>query len=638
MEEKQPQIFEFGRCRLEVGSRSLWIGEEFVSVSPKAFDLLLMLADASPNVVHRNEIMERLWPDVIVEDGNINFTISSLRKIPELKEVIKTVPKRGYRLDCENLVIDPVRVKVENADPSILEDNNLKAFDVFKKSGFFAYGSFAGVVLLLATITFLAYHNIRQSDRPEEIKTRTINNISTLAVLPFTGTDPEIEEDQKILMTSEVIDRLGSIGGLNVRPLDAVSRFSSDAVPAEVGKDLSVDAVIKGTWVKVTSGSEIEVELNDIENDTVVWKQKILIADNDSTGIYGDVAFQIASKLMTHLTDQDKTLLGKRYTDDPEAFKLYRKARLRFQRSRPGVFQEILDNYNKAISLDPGFALAYAGLADLFFRQGNSLEGSASMAAYRRAEVFARRALELDGELSEAHTGIGRIHRRLNRNYDQAEKSFRKAIELNPNNVTAYGYLGQLLILKGEAEAALELIKKIELIDPTAHSIIFLNYRGFEAVGDLENGLKTSERLFNLDKQLVYARIFYATFLYYNGHFEKMEEIVNEGMEVHAGFAFVWHRLLASAALKTGDHQLFAKNEEILKVKSAKSTKYLYWLAVLRAEQGRNAEAISALNECFEHHESWMMWMGSEPGFESIKTESEFIEILKKLNLPTDAS
>ncbi|MBX3243669.1 MAG: tetratricopeptide repeat protein [Acidobacteria bacterium] len=636
MPEKKPEIFEFGRCRLEVGSRALWIGEDFVSVSPKAFDLLVLLAERSPNVVNRSEIMERLWPDVIVEEGNINFTISSLRKIPELKKVIKTVPKIGYRLDCESLVVDPVLVEAEEVDSPVLKDDNLNAFHVFKKKSYLAYGSFALVVLLLTTITFLAFQNIYHSDKPEEVTTKTINDISTLAVLPFAGTDPEIEEVQKVLMTSEVIDRLGSIGGLNVRPFDAVSRFSSDAVTADVGKDLSVDAVIKGTWVKASSGYEIDVELNDIAKGTVVWKQKIQVPDIDSTGIYGEVAFQIASKLMTHLTEQNKVLLGKRYTDDPEAFKLYRKARLRFQRSKPGVFQEILDNYNKAISLDPGFALAYAGLADLFFRQGNSLEGAASMAAYRRAEVFARRALELDDELSEAHTGIGRIHRRLNRNYDEAEKSFRKAIELHPNNVTAYGYLGQLLILKGDAPKALELIKKIEQIDPTAHSIIFLSFRGMEAVQDIEIGLKTAERLFILDKQLAYARIFYATFLYYNGDFEKMAEVANEGMEVHKGFAFIWHRLLASSALKTGDQERLRENEDILIDRSSESTKYLYWLAVLRAEQGRRSEAITALNECLEKHEAWMLWMGTEPGFESIRTEPEFIEILKKLNLPTD--
>jgi DNA-binding winged helix-turn-helix (wHTH) protein/TolB-like protein/Tfp pilus assembly protein PilF len=630
MHENKGLIYEFGNYRLDAGTRSLWLRGELVALSPKLFDLLSLLVERSPNIVSRQEILDTVWPETFVEESNINYTVSLLRKALEIKDAVTTVPRRGYRLSVE------VRPVLETA--SLRPSQNGSAPDgSIKVSPFtFRYYWLALPLMLISVLLLVSFGLPFWPNAGPERASLAVRNIRTIAVLPFDNSSATNDEsNHSFLMTSEVITRLGSLGGINVRPYDAVVKFAGRRDPVSAGVSLNVDAVITGEWVANERGAGVEIRLIDVRDGAEVWFERIEIPDPDSTDLHPEVASRIAVVLMKHISDADRQSLGKRYTNDPEAYKFYIRGRARFERSRPGAFEEILDNYNKAISLDPTFALAYAGLADLFFRRGNSLEGDESMAAYRRAEVFARKAAELDPELSQAHTAMGRVHRQINRDFVSAEESFRRAIALNPNNVFAYGYLGQIMILRGDPAEAIKLTHRIAEIDPTAHPVIFLRYRGFEALRDHETGLKYAEEAFFLDKQVAYARIFYAKFLFYNGQYERMAEVAREGLETHSGFAFVWHQLLASAALRTGDTSALSESLAALEKGAESSTKHLYWLAVVMAEQGRTEEVFAALNKCFENHEAWMTWIGSEPGFDNIRNDPRYTELVSKLNLPT---
>ncbi|MBA2380344.1 MAG: tetratricopeptide repeat protein [Blastocatellia bacterium] len=274
------------------------------------------------------------------------------------------------------------------------------------------------------------------------------------------------------------------------------------------------------------------------------------------------------------------------------------------------------------------------GLADLFFRRAiTATDLKETNELSLRAEGFARKALELDPQLSEAHTAMGRAHRALRYDYATAEFSFRRAIELDPNNVQAHGFLGQLYLLRGDHDAALKMADRVAEIDPRAHAVIFLRYRANEAKRDFEQGLKHAEEAFALDKQVHYARIALASFLFYNGQFERMEAVVREGFDDSPGFAFIWHQLLARAALRNGDMRAAAEHIGKLEHGAADSTKYLYRLAVIYAEQGRHEEAFDALERCIDNGEAWAAWMNSEPGFDSIRPDPRFSGLLARMNL-----
>lgn len=628
MSENKGHIYQFGPYRLDGQTQILWNRDSIVSLPPKAVGLLTILVQKYPDVVTRQEILSTIWHDTYVEESNINYTVSQLRKALEIDNAIVTVPRIGYRF---NLAIDAPTdgEDVASTTPDTAEE---KALETAAGSSYrwLVVPLFLAVALFVVSFQFPFWPVAEAENAPVAVR-----NIRTIAVLPIVDRDaPADQSDRASLLTAEVTNRLGALSGISVRPMDAVEKLRDPKDPIVAGNTLGVDAVIAAEWLSADAGNILSVRLIDARDTAEVWKAEINIAAPNDPAMFGEVATAIASGLMKQLTDADRASLGKRYTSDPEAYLLYIRARAIFERSRPGAFEEILDNYNSAVKRDPTFALAYAGLADLFFRRGNVLEGKDSDAAYRRAESFASRAFELDPTLSQAHTAMGRVHRQLNNDLAAAEASFRQALELNPNNVFAYGYLGQILILRGEPNEAIKLTYRIAEIDPTAHPVLFLRFRGFEAMRDYASGLKYGKEAFELDRTMAYSRISYAKFLYYTGDYEKLAEVAREGLTEHKGFTFIWHHLLASAALKQGDSLAFEENFKALETGAVESTKHLYWIAVLYAEQGRIDEAFAALERCHENNEPWMAWMNTEPGFDSIRTDPRFRDILTRRKLP----
>ncbi len=621
------RIYCFGGYRLDAGNRSLWLRDELVAIPPKSLELLVLLVEHAPNVVTREQILERLWPDTFVEEGNINYTVSQLRKALEIDDAIRTVPRRGYRFDHE-ITLEVEAALADNAESSS-EPHPLA------DPGFTPQWRLLALPALIVGVFFVASFELPLwPSSAEPAPPAAVRNIRTIAVLPFSDDSADDRTGvRSYILTSAVISRLSLVAGLNVRPIEAVRRLDAGA-PVPAGISLSADAVISGALIERPGGLVLDLKLIDVRDGQEVWAEQFAAPEPDSLAFHADVATRIASALMLRLTDPELAALGKRYTANSEAYLLYSQGKALFDRPKPGTFELVLEKYNRATFLDPTFALAHAGLADLFFRRAITAKGvEESNALSLRAEGYARKALELDPQLSEAHTAMGRAHRALRYDYAAAELSFRRAIELDPNNVQAHGFLGQLFILRSDHDAALRMADRIAEIDPRAHAVIFLRYRANEAKRDFEQGLKHAEEAFALDKQVHYARIALASFLFYNGQFERMEAVAREGFDESPGFAFIWHQLLARAAIRNGDMRAAAEHIGELEKEAAHSTKYLYRLAVIYAEQGRIDNAFTTLERCVENREAWAAWMNSEPGFDSIRSDPRFSRLLARMNL-----
>lgn len=620
MSNKIGRLYEFEGFRLDAETPCLWRGGELVSVPPKALQILVLLVENQGEIVSREELLEKVWHETFVEEANITYTISLLRKSLGDKKFVQTVTKRGYRFTAEVRQIreNPLTEMKENK----AETKSKRRF-IFVSAAIFC-------LILLTGFAYFAWqktdsHNIPVANR----------NIKILAVLPFKNLNKDEEGNALSLgLTDSLISRLGSLKRWIIRPFSAVEKFDNGKKDSiEFGKEIKCDAVLVGTFQTIENRLHVNVLLLDVRDGTQIWTANFDETELDIFQLQNNLSTQVAGSLLEKLTDSDEELLGKKHTENEEAYRAYLRGRTIFERRVEGAFQQILDEYQKAVSLDPTFALAYTGLADLFSRRGNALTGAESQNAYKKAKSYAQKAMELDGDLAEAHTSLARIKRIADWDWEDAEKEFKKAIELDPNNAAALAWYAQLLSILGRHDEALAMINQAIEIDPISPSVIGILYPVIEGRGEFEEGLRLAEEAYLFDKENTNSRRSYATFLYHAGKYEKVIELVNESQAKTKNINHIWLSLLAASHQKIGETEKADEYLKQMKEESTQNTKYLYSLAVNYAELKRFDEAIATLEKCYEMREERIVWMKSEPRFGNLKTDSRFIELLKKLRL-----
>lgn len=627
MSDKIKHLYEFEDFRLDAGQPSLWRDNKLVSVPPKALQILVLLVEKQGEIVSREELLEKVWHKTFVEEANINYTISLLRKSLGDKKFVQTVPKCGYRFTAE------VKKAEENSVGEIAESEDKKTFPIVstrKKRRLFLTTI---AVLSAIFLTSFAYYSWQgNSTQKFPVATR---NIKTLAVLPFKNLSKEDTDNSLSLgLTDSLISRLGSLKRFTIRPFSAVEKYAKGKKDAlEFGNELKCDAVLVGTFQIIENRLHVNARLLDVRDGAQIWTANFDETEADVFLVQNNLALQVAGSLLEHLTKSDEQILGKEHTENPEAYRAYLRGRTIFDRRIDNGFQQILDEYQKAISLDPTFALAYTGLADLFSRRGNGLSGAESLEAYKKAKIYSQKALELDGDLAEAHASLARIKRVADWDWKGAEIEFKRAIELDPNNATALSWYAQMLSLLGRHDEALATVKRAIEIDPISPSVTGVLFPIIEGRGEFEEGLRLAEEAYLFDKENSNSRRSYATFLYHKGEFGKVIEVVEEAQAKNKIANHVRLSLLAASYQKIGQTEKADEYLRQIKEESQINTKYLYSLAVNYAELERFDEAIAALEKCYEMREERLAWMNIEPRFGDLKNDSRFQQIVRKMQL-----
>ncbi len=621
MSEQNGQVYEFGGFRFDAGNQVLWNSGEPVSVPPKALLILSLLLEKNGEIVSRQELLERVWHATFVEEANITYTISLLRKALGDKELVQTIPKRGYRFTAE--------INASNGGPQESKTDKAQAERKPRTERRHAY-ALAGLVgfCFLAGLMYFAWPQSGAITRPSP------GTVKTLAVLPFKSLTPDDDSGLALGLTDSLISRLGSLKRWTIRPLSAVEGFAkSKKDSVEFGGVLKCDAVLVGTVQTSDDRLRVNVRLLSIPDGNQIWTSTFEESESDVFLLQTNLATQVAGSLLERLTENERRMLGSVQTENAEAYRAYLRGKVIFDRRVDGGFQQSLDEFQKAISLDPVFPLPYAGLADLFSRDGNRLSGAESKEAYRKAKSYAEKALELDGDLSEAHASLGRIRRIADWDWKGAEKEFNRAIELDPNNAAALAWNAQMLSSLGRHDEALSQIRRAIEIDPISPSITGILFPVLEGRGEFDEGLKLAEAAYKFDKENMNSRRSYATFLYHKGEYGKVIEVAADSMAKNRNNNHVWLSLLAAAYLKTEQTEKAAELLRQLKTDAETNPKYLYSLALNYAEMNRFDESIAALEKCYEMREERLLWMTNEPRFGELKNDGRFLDIVRKMRL-----
>jgi TolB-like protein/DNA-binding winged helix-turn-helix (wHTH) protein/Tfp pilus assembly protein PilF len=450
---KQSQgFYEFGSYRLYPAARVLMRDGATVPLTPKALDTLKVLVERAGQPVSKEELLATVWPDTFVEESNLAQYISVLRRALGTAEgngnYIETLAKRGYRFVAQvHLVPDSLSVAAPELKPDPAAQAHVRSRN-------------RTVLVLLAaslcTVGGILYY------RAQGAKALPIRAIAVIPLRNLSG-DP----GQDFLangITELLTTELGKTLPVRVTSPTSSRRFRDSARPiAEIARELGVDAVVEGSVARAGDRLRVTTQLIQAADDRHLWAETY---DRDVTDVLlleEEVARAVAHAIRV------KALPAKRARAAPlnrEAFESCLRARYFLdQRTEPEI-RKAIEWFQRAIEQDPAYALPYAGLADCYNQLGTNIIGARSPAETRKlAAASARRALEIDPDLAEAHASLAYCDL-YDWNWAAAEQGFRRAIQTNPNYAPAHLWFAHYLTSRKQFERALQEVGLARDLDP----------------------------------------------------------------------------------------------------------------------------------------------------------------------------
>ena len=456
---------EFGDFRLDLEKKVLWHDHEPVPLPAKAVEVLCELLENPGEVVTKDELLSRVWRDSFVEESvlaqNIHHLRKALRELGRSEDPIQTIPRRGYRFAGPGRAVDDdaITLDVEILEREFLteiSEDSLRDLAVSApalvpvKSRWFSWKTAAlAAVLLIAAGTIVVWRVA------SPVSATPIGSIAILPLKPLN--EHEQIQTLSLGLTDSLIGRLGRLNRFAVRPFSAVEKYDEGGKDAiAFGHELRTDAVLEGTIQ--TSGDRVRVNLRllDVRNGDQVWTENFDEASADVLKLQDLLSSRVAHALIAELDANEERLLAKRPTTNADAYNLYIAGREKWLKRNWTA--DSLAFYQKAIELDPSFALAYVGIADHYaFTYETDL-----------AEAALNKAIALEPDMSEAYATRGFLQMFHRWDWQGAENSLRRAIELAPDSSKARHWFGVYWSIRGKHDEAIAEMKKALELDPTA--------------------------------------------------------------------------------------------------------------------------------------------------------------------------
>jgi TolB-like protein/DNA-binding winged helix-turn-helix (wHTH) protein/Tfp pilus assembly protein PilF len=470
MEAPTQQRYSFGPFVLDPIERALWRDGRPISLPLKAFETLLALVEQPGHVLEKAELLSRIWPDTFVGEATLAQNIFTLRKAlsysHEDHQYIETVPKRGYRFMASVRRI-PVGTGLALEGRSGLAPHDAvppvsaRTRPVRARTWALAASVLA---LCLTTGWYLARH------RPSPRATPPAGKIM-LAVLPFQNLTGDPQQDfLSDGFTEEMITQLGRMHPerLGVIARTSAMQYKRKEKPADqIAQELRVDYILEGSLRREGNRVRISAQLIQVKDQTHLWAENYDRDMRDVLKLESDVANAIAREIEIKLPPAALARLASGHGIDPEAYQLYLQGRFFLSKRTGEGFQRSADLFQQAIAIDPNYAKAYAGLADSYILLG-AFEIKAPADAIPKGRAAALRAIEIDEGSAEAHASMGFILSRFDWNWLDAEREFRRAIDLDPSYTTAHHWYALHLAGLGRSTEAIAEIKRAQELDPAS--------------------------------------------------------------------------------------------------------------------------------------------------------------------------
>jgi len=578
---RTPRSVRFGVFEFDPRSGELRKQGRRIRLEGQPVQVLIKLLERPGDLITREDLRKELWPaDTFVNfEQSLNAAVKRLRQAlgdaPANPRFIETLARRGYRF------IAPVSSATRGG---------------------------AG------------------TSAPRRI-------VESLAVLPFGNTDADPETEYLADgITESIINHVSRLSAVRVMARSTVFRYKDKNFdPRTVGRKLNVDAVLLGRIQQRGDALLVGAELVEVQNGWRLWGEQYNRKMADIFAVEEEISREISEKLSLQLTGEDRDRLAKRYTESMEAYQDYLRGRYHLNRLTEDGLTKGIEYFQRAIGRDRNYALAYTGLADAFGLLGFMGLAPASE-AMPQAKDAARRALEIDDGLAEAHTSLGGIFKNYDWDWAAAEREYQKALELNPRYANAHRMYASYLSAVARPEESLRESRLALELDPFSLPIrVELAYNCYMS-RDYDRALDEALRTLELEPQFAPAHSVL-------GHIHEQQARYDEALTAlenarvlsqghPATLASLVH-VLSSAGRMQEASELLARLMGISRQQHVSG----FWLAVALAGAGETAAALDALYKAYEQHDVMLVWLGAEPRLDSLRRDPRLIELLRLIGL-----
>jgi len=629
-------LYRFGQFVLDPSRRTLSRADSPISLTPKAFDVLLFLAQNPIRLVTKEELLQAVWGDTFVEEGNLTQYISHLRKAlgdnSEDTRLIVTIARKGYQFTADVTVAEAAdtaiqaAVQVPTAESSLADTQPALRSPadeaVPKAPSHWRKAAFVGAsAVLLVVVCFASWRQFGGMTPPRSQKIM-------LAVLPFenlTG-DPN-KEYLADGLTEETISHLGR---LNPEQLGVIARTSvmgykhKDERLDQIGRDLSVQYVLENSLRESGSHIRITAQLIQVKDQTHLWSQDYDYLAKDILNVQEDVAKAVAREIRLRLSSQKEADLARSRPVNPDAFDAYLKGYYFFQRNTDKDTEMAAKYYERATQLDPSYALAWAGLSRVRNWQVNvglipAEEG------HRLARDAVERALVLNPNLAETQTQMGRIKGQVDFDWVGADASFQRAIALKPGDSDIVRSAASSAAVLGRFDEALRLGRRAVDLDP-------LNAECWESLGEteffmgqLDKAAADSKKALELSPDVWFSHGLLSQIYITQG---RPQDALPEIELVRSDFIRAFLYPIAYYALGRKKDSDAALSELVTKYHAGAA----FQIAQVYAFRNQSDEAFEWLDRAYAQHDSGLVGTKVDPLLKSLHKDPRFAAFLKKLN------
>jgi len=448
----------------------------------------------------------------------------------------------------------------------------------------------------------------------------------SIAVLPFE--DLSLQKDQEYFcdgLAEELINRLTNIENLRVPARASAFSFKGkDLDYREIGEKLNVEMVLDGSVRKEGNKLRITAQLIKVADGFPVWSKIYERNIEDTFALQDEISLAIVDNLKIKLLGKEKAKLVKRYTQNLEAYDLYLKGRYFWNKRTEEGTKKSIEYSKQAIEKDPGYALAYAGLANSYITFG-AWGFLSSKEAYSEAKKAAIKALEIDDLLAEAHNALAYIKFAYDWEWLNAEKRFKRAIALNPNYATAHQWYSEYLIGMERFDEALIGIRRAQELDPLSLMINAAVGWSFAYIGKHDKAIEQYQKTLEMDPNFEPAHYYIARAYNVKGmHEEALQEY--KLLNSLAGMGITYAKMGKTAEAKKVLNELMERSKHMFVSP--------YSLAEIYFALGDNDQGFAWLERAYEDREHGLCWLKVEYSLnDSVHSDSRFQAMLKKMNL-----
>jgi TolB-like protein/DNA-binding winged helix-turn-helix (wHTH) protein/Tfp pilus assembly protein PilF len=638
----------FGTFEVDLAARELRKQGVKITLQERPFQVLVVLLEHPGEVVTRDELYRRLWPaDTFVDfDVGLNTAIKklrdALRDTADSPRFVETLPRKGYRF------IVPIESGAAESGVIIVGGDSQRRFDepvvaVGGTTGAAPSTSAArrhlwvawlGVACVAGIGVLVVARHLHGS--PDPLAGSTGAPIQSVAVLPFDNLTGDLSQDYFVDgITDALITELAQIKTLRVISRTSVMYYkSSKKSLSEIVRDLHVDAVVEGTVRRARDQVWIDPHLVDAATGRDLWAKSYELRLGEVPVVQNQVAQGIVAELRLELTTAERTRLASpRPPLNVEAYDAYLQGRYYWNMRTEEGLKKSVDFFQRAIRIDPKYALAYAGLADSYNSLGRSVAAAMTgIEAGARAHDAAAKALELDPNLGEAHAALGYAKYAFEWDWAGADREFQHAIDLSPGYATAFHWYSLYLSSMGRNDLALTMIQRAQRLDPVSPNILRMVGAQLAALGRYDEALQAANTAIELDPN------------HYNTHltlgniylrmknvpgaiaeFDKAVEVSRRGLAPLTQLAYAY----ALVGRTAESEQLLAEVE-----RRDDANVYSSYCAAVCTALGRRNDAFMRLEKAFQSHSGALVDVRVQPAFIPLYPDKRFASLLQRMNLP----